>query len=265
MILVTAFSLVLEHHSVGISRNIFGDDCGISSLVYMVVSSYTANVTVTVNANTDYDTITIEEAKNAEVGAEVIVKGIIGPSVVNKSGFYLFDESGMVSVLVDASVFADVEIGYEVVLKGIRENYQNAGTTHAGQVCLKDCEVLANYYGDHDYHTFDFITDQNVKYLYGLDVNDLHSDEVYVITAKIVYDTSNPYSAQYKIESDDTRISLYCSGAKQYRDLLEQFVDQEVTLEIAPCNWNNKSYYAFCALAVHTADGTVVLNELNFQ
>ncbi len=70
------------------------------------------------------------------------------------------------------------------------------------------------------------------------------------------------YYSTISLTDGDTKLSLYCSGADQY-SFLKAFAGEEVTLEIAPCNWNNKSYYVGCVLAVRTADGKV-LNELNF-
>ena len=66
-----------------------------------------------------------------------------------------------------------------------------------------------------------------------------------------------------KFTDGSVKISLYCSDSAQYK-FLEKFVGQEVTIEIAACNWNDKSYYAGCVLAVITEDGKVV-NTLNFD
>jgi len=46
---------------------------------------------------------------------------------------------------------------------------------------------------------------------------------------------------------------------------LSPWAGQEVTLEIAPCNWNSKKTYAGCVLAVRNTDGTKTLNTLNFN
>ena len=244
--------------------------CGETGTAKLTVSctyngkTYSEDVEITVAANASYHTITVESAKAKDEGEEVIVEGIVGPSLINQVGFYLFDETGMISVRVDASAFDDLEIGNKIVVKGTRLNARSSTGTNPGQICITDGQILANYYGDHDYRTFDAITDKDVEYLYNLDVDDQHTDELYVITAKIIYDTSNSYSHQYKIESNGTKLSLYCSGAKQYSDLLEQFKDKEVTIELAPCNWNSKKYYAFCILSVTTADGTVY-NEYCFN
>ena len=61
-----------------------------------------------------------------------------------------------------------------------------------------------------------------------------------------------------------TEFPLYMSGAGQY-SFLDQFAGEEVTLEIALCNWNDKTdKYRGCILAVITDDGKVY-NELNFN
>ena len=223
---------------------------------------YTETIDVVVVPNVEYDSITIEEAKGKEVGEEVIIKGIVGPSVVNKSGFYLFDETGMIAITVDASVFADIEIGYEVVLKGKRDVFKDPAAAHAGQLAISNCELLANYYGEHDYHTFDFIKDKTLADIYALNNNEHHSDEVYYVKATVeVVETA--YYTSIKLVDGGSSLSLYCSSANQY-SFLKPFAGKEVFLEIAPCNWNNKSYYAGCVLAVETQDG-VVLNTLNFN
>ena len=51
---------------------------------------------------------------------------------------------------------------------------------------------------------------------------------------------------------------------KDFREFKTEIGGKEVTVEIAPCNWNGKTFYAGCVLAVRTESGKV-LNELNFQ
>ena len=224
---------------------------------------YSETVTVAVTANEEYQTITIAEAISQAVGEIVTIRGIVGPSVVNKSGFYLFDETGMVAVTVDASVFATIEIGHEVVLQGKRDCFKDAAKTHAGQIAISNCTVLANYYGEHDYPTNNFITGKTLLDLYNLNVNEDHSTEVYIVTATIVFNETAYYTNLQLTADGVSKYTLYCSSAGQY-SFLKEYAGQEVTLEIAPCNWNNKTYYAGCVLAVYTADGKV-LNELNFN
>ena len=225
---------------------------------------FSETIEITVLPNATYESITIAEAKGKEVGEKVIIKGIVGPSLVNKSGFYLFDGTGMVAItLADASAFSELEIGYEVVLEGTRDCFKDVTKTHAGQLAVSNCTIVANYYGEHDYHTFDFITDKDLKYIYDLDENEQYSDKVYVVKATVTVEESQYYTNIF-LSGNGVNLRLYCSSASQY-SFLKAFAGQEVTVEVAPCNWNNKTYYTGCVLSVTTADGTVVLNELNFQ
>ena len=224
---------------------------------------YSETVTVAVTANEEYPSITIAEAISKAVGETVTIRGIVGPSVVNKSAFYLFDETGMVAVTVDAGVFEHIEIGHEVVLQGTRDCFKDAAKTHAGQIAISNCTVLANYYGEHEYPTDNFITGKTLLDLYNLNVNEDHSTEVYIVKATIVFNETAYYTNVHLTADGVSKYTLYCSSAGQY-SFLKEYAGQEVTLEIAPCNWNNKTYYAGCVLAVYTADGKV-LNELNFN
>ncbi len=224
---------------------------------------FEATTEVIVITNEKFDTVSVADAQKSEVGKEVTVKGIVGPSVVNKSGFYLFDGTGMIAVVVkDAAIFDEIEIGHEVVIKGLRDCYKDAGKTHAGQICITKAEVVANYYGSTPYSEEGFITDKTLADIYALNVNEDHTTEVYVVKAQVNI-IEERYYTTINLSSGSTKLSLYCSGAGQYA-FLKAFAGQEVTLEIAPCNWNNKTYYAGCVLAVITEDGKV-LNTLNFN
>ena len=72
------------------------------------------------------------------------------------------------------------------------------------------------------------------------------------------------YSSNIYLTDGSTQVRLYCSSASQY-SWLKQYAGQEVTVEIAACNWNSKNYYVGCVLAVINADGTKTLNTLNFN
>jgi hypothetical protein len=61
-----------------------------------------------------------------------------------------------------------------------------------------------------------------------------------------------------------TTLTVYSSGSGQY-SWLADYVNQEVTVELAPCNWNTKSFYATCILSITTSDGTKIYNTLNFD
>ena len=227
-------------------------------------NTYSETIVITVLPNQEYDTISIKDAVASEIGTEVWVRGIVGPSLVNQAGFYLFDESGMVAIRVSdaASVFAGLAIGQEVVIKGIRDMWHKEGATF-GQTCISNATVEANYYGYQEYNTDFFITDKTLADFYALDEMVDSTTDVYVLKATVEV-VESAYYTNIKITSGSTSVNLYCSSANQY-NWLKAYAGQEVTLEIAPCNWNSKSYYAGCVLAVVLEDGTKVYNTLNFD
>ena len=248
-------------------------------LIMECPASGTATVTITAshNGNTatdtvditvinldDFEYITVEQAIAAAKDETVTVRGIVGPSLVNRNGFYLIDETGIISVVVnDTKIFAEIEIGHEVILSGKRDLFHNnQGGTHAGQIAITGAVIEANLYGNHEYDTSNFVTDKTLADFRNLDVTENYSNTVFVLKAKVVI-TNSQYFSSIKLVSGSTEVTLYCSSAKQYA-FLEQFAGQEITVEIAACNWNNKNFWAGCVLAVITEDGKI-LNTLNFD
>ncbi len=226
--------------------------------------SYTDSVKITVSANAEFDTISIADAIGKEVNEEVIVRGIVGPSLVNQAGFYLFDESGMVAIRVfESSVFDTIEIGNEVVIKGKRDLWHKEGYEH-GQICISNATVEANYYGNNDYLTIEPIMDKDINYLLGLNKLDMsETTKLYQMEVTIKVVDAQFYSNIYVTDGENDLI-LYCSGSGQY-SWLKAYNGQTVTVEIAPCNWNSKAAFAGCVLAVVNEDGSKVLNEFNFK
>ena len=248
--------------------------CGETGTATITISCTYAETTCTltfdieVASNADVEYITVAEAITSPIDTDIVVKGIVGPSVVNKNGFYLFGEDGsVIAVLVNStSELVGLEIGHEIIISGMRERYikDDSYTTH-GQTSIVNAIIIANYYGNHEYSTEKFVTDSTVEEFYALDKTVDYSTTVFVLPVRIEYVQDN-FSSNYKLHSTtgNSYISLYCSGAGQYRALLDQFNGQTVTVEIAPCNWNAAKYWKGCILAVRTEDGKVY-NQLNFD
>lgn len=240
----------------------------------------TVTVTATYNGVTATKTIVVENAEPIQIDyisvadaitvadeTTVVVKGIVGPSVVNKDGFYLFGEDGsMIAVIVkDLDQFAGLNIGDEIILTGKREQYINPtkNVERVGQSCIVGATILANYYGDHEYSTEKFITDATIKQVYDLKAMEDHSTEVYVLTGTLYVPTSNRETVSLS-DANGNKITFYHSSPAQY-SFLTEYSGQTVTLEVAPCNWNDKAYWRGCAIAIVLPDGTKILNELNFN
>ena len=231
--------------------------------------SYSQTVEVTFKDPSSISYISVADAilvapNQEEDGSVVTVRGIVGPSVVNKNGFYLFGEDGsMIAVLVnDTAQFKGLAIGNKVILTGVRERYiKDDSSATAGQTCIVNAVIDVNLFGNHEYPTTKF-EQLTAEEFYKLDKTVDYSTKVFVVTVTVqVNETA--YYTNISLVSGGTKITLYCSGAGQY-SWLTAFAGQEVTLELAPCNWNDKTFWAACALAVYT-EGGKTLNTLNFD
>lgn len=215
---------------------------------------YSKNITIKVEEPVEYETITVKEAIDSELQQEVIVKGVAGPSLVNKTGFYLIDDTGAIAVLVDATAMGKISLGDEVILKGVRLNYK-AEEGFAGQVALDQCELLANNYGKHEYSTSSFIEGKTLTELSQIPVSEDATSNVYVLDVKITKVSAQFYT-NYYVESDGVKITLYNNG--DLYSWITPYVDQTVTVEFALCNWNAKNPYKGAVLAVRSESGKVV-------
>ncbi|MBQ7089342.1 MAG: Ig-like domain-containing protein [Clostridia bacterium] len=224
--------------------------------------TYSGKITLNVTINKPTEQFpTVAEAIAAKVGDAVTVKGIVGPSLVNKTGFYLIDKSGVIAVETTAAVMETIEIGHEVVIEAKRGI--NTKDKDYGQTCLKEAAIKTNYFGKHDYPTDAFKGEITVADFYALNVNTDYTTHVYTMTATVSLQETAYYTS-LKLTDGTNSITLYSSSANQY-GWLKAYAGQEITVEIAPCNWNSKNYYAGCVLAVINADGSKTYNTLNFD
>jgi hypothetical protein len=171
----------------------------------------------------------------------------------------------MIAVTCSEDMLKDIALGNEIIVKGKRIHRKDAGKTHAGQSVITDASLLANNYGSYEYDASKFDTTKTLNDLSRLDVNVDYSTQVYVVKAKILYEKTQFYTS-CKLQSLDGAVTmnLYSKSAAQY-SWLEPYYNQEVTLEVAVCNWNNKTYYAACVVSVVLENGTKLVNNLNFS
>ncbi len=224
--------------------------------------SYSETVEITVKIAEQIDAGTVQDAVAAELEEYVTIRGIVASSLVNKDGFYLIDETGVIAVLTDKETLATLKLGYEVVIGGTRAFDGKKEDSTWCTTCVKNAEVLANYYGEHEYSTNTFIYDKTLADFAALDVNVDHTTEVYVVKATITF-VNNYYYTRYDLVDGDTSVVLYCASGNQY-NFLKPYIGQEVTLELVPCNWSSKGSYPGCVLSITTVDGTKIVNNCNF-
>lgn len=224
--------------------------------------TYSETVTITVEiAQSQIEAGNVQSAIDANVGDTVTIKGIIASSLVNKNGFYIIDDSGIIAVLTDADTLATLQQGHEVIIQGVRSYDGKKADSTWGTTCIKDAKVLVNNYGKHEYSSKNFITGKTLADFAALDVNEDHTTEVYVLKATVQYIETSYYTV-FKLIDGDTTVTLYSANGNQY-SFLKPFADQEITIELIPCNWSSKENYPGCVLSIITADGKIY-NTLNF-
>lgn len=220
----------------------------------------TFNVSVTLPDVTEF--ITVKEAIDSELNSIVTVKGIAGPSLVNKVGFYLIDESGAIAITTSSETISSISLGNEVILKGTRSQLGVVQDKSVGEIFLDNCELVSNLYGKHDYSTASFDSSKTLADLAQIKATEDATAQVYVFEGTFEKVVQPKYSNMY-VKNGDTKIRLYCSNAAQY-GWLDEFVDQTVTIEMALCNWNGKTYYTGCVLSV-TVNGVKTMNTLVYN
>lgn len=227
-------------------------------------SGKTYSQTVEINVEIAQQSVsypTVSEIIASKVGDAVTVKGIVGPSLVNQIGFYLIDDTGIIAVLTSKETMETIEIGQEVVISGTR--HLKTKEKSYGQTCILDGVVVSNNYGNNAYNTSFFVTGKTITDLYNLKIDTDYTTTAFVLKATVVLEESQYYT-NILLSDGTSKLRLYCNNAKQY-NWLKEYAGQEVTVEVATCNWNSKDYYTGCVLAVIHEDGTKTLNQLNFE
>lgn len=215
--------------------------------------------------------VNVKAAIDASKGTELLVKGVIGPSLVNKNGFYLIDETGSLAVVMNSTdEFNGLQIGQTVYIKEKRDLFasvRNGGTPSYFESCMTGCQIVKNEFGNVDYSTASFIKGKTLADLIALPVADnSHTAEVYVITAGLKFVSTKNYSNAY-LKDGDSEMRLYCTNAAGQYQWIKSYVDdtKTYTMEVAVCNWNNKNYYTACLLSITDSNGNKVMNTLNFN
>lgn len=214
--------------------------------------------------------VNVKAAIDASKGTELLVKGVIGPSLVNKNGFYLIDETGSLAVVMNSTdEFNGLQIGQTVYIKGKRDLFASArnGTPSYFESCMTGCQIVKNEFGNVDYSTASFIKGKTLADLIALPVTDnYHTAEVYVITAGLKFVSTKNFSNAY-LKDGDSEMRLYCTNASSQYQWINSYVDdtKTYTMEVAVCNWNNKNYYTACLLSITDSNGNKVMNTFNFN
>ncbi len=239
------------------------------------VSGKTANITVTATLGDatatgttaiSYldasDAKTIKEGVDAEVDAEVKLRGVISGKILNKQGFYLTDDTGTIAVIVKNSAdLKNINNGYEIVVTGIRTTNEKET-----QISIKDAEVLG-IVSTGKVFSREKVIETSIDELTSNEINASMTANIYQLSA-YVFKTDSKYPQIYfyadeaasKTEGAGS-LRVYSGSSGQYA-FLEPMIGKQVTVELTLCNWNGKAYLC-CPLSL--SDGTtIVYNQLHY-
>lgn len=215
------------------------------------------------------DTKTVAEVIATADNETVTVKGIVMSSLVNQTGFYLNDGTGVIAIRTDKATIGNIELGNEVVMQGVRKHVVKDGSSNKGQSCVDNATLVANLMGKNAYDTSKFITDKTLDELVDAYKNsqatiDLTTN-VYVVECQL-RKSSSAYSTNYYLSNaaHDKEFYLYAGSGGQYADF-DAFSDgRTFTATFMLCDWNTKSEYRACLISA-TDGTTTVINSLNFK
>ena len=229
---------------------------------------YKKEVSVKMDAAAVKNAKTVKEAIDAATEEVVTVKGIAGPSVVNQnSSFYLIDESGGIPVTLPQADMNRIEMGNEIVITGKRDvkgggqyTFKDTGKVIdvAGENYISNASLTFNLNGKSDYSRNSFIKDKTLADLDALSqdsTKDL-SSQGYTVSATFKKVESTDNRSTWHIQMDDADLELYTSDVSHY-DWLTPYVGKTVSVDMALCNWNKKSFYKAAILSVTDGKETV--------
>ena len=228
-------------------------------------SSVVHKITISVLPEQKVEGMSIQEAISATDGTEITVKGIVLSSLVNQSGFYIIDETGVIAVRTkDEGTDKTVKPGDLVSVKGTKKHIKPTEKC-VGQIAIDSAEVLVNAYGENQIPTSVYKQGKTITALYNLDPLEDHTTEVFKVKAKISFIDKGNYTTAVLVDPNDESVSLglYTTSASQY-NFLKDYEGQVLTYNVAVCNWNGKNYYRGCIVSVETSEGTTIYNQLNF-
>lgn len=232
--------------------------------------TYSLPIQITHQQPENIPSLTVAEAIATALDTEVTVKGIVGPSLVNKVGFYLVDESGIIAVTVSDEVMDGLKLGQEVVIKGNRTvtTKTSGEVTNSGQSYIEVTQLLQNNEGRTNYSTATFIqTTFDAVYETAI-VNEGKNnwdvtDQAYIFEAKLTVVDSAWSTNFYLNGTDGKKIQLYAGNGKTQYGWLMDYADQTIKVEFALCNWNVKTMQG-TLLSIVLPSGEKVVNQLNF-
>lgn len=204
-----------------------------------------------------YDVKTISSIIAGEYDTEVILRGVVSSALVNQTGFYLTDKTGIIAIRINQDSLNTLKLGDEVIIKGVFKEKGKDGAI-GNQLHINDAEILFNLHGDKEYYNTSFV-ESSLTNLAEIGTSGKETAQGYTIKAQLVEPEGNKYSP-YQLKSNEVAINLYEGSRAQY-EWLKPYLNEELTYEVMLCNWNGK-YNQLCVISVTTSDGTKIFNPL---
>ena len=226
----------------------------------------TCVINIECEVDVEYDSITVKEAFEKEDGEIVQVRGVVSASLVNQKGFYLIDNTGMIAVRTTQDTLDLVKLGDEVIVTGTKTHYTKNAASRLGQLLIEDAELVVNLYGNHEFNMENVISDKTIDDIFTLSrTNDDITGNYYEVSVYIKKVATNYYTNYYLTNevNGSTTLLLYAASGGQY-SWLDDYVDQEITVIMSFTDWNTKSEFRGCVLAVVNGDN-LIINDLNFR
>ncbi|CCV63598.1 hypothetical protein (DUF388) [Alteracholeplasma palmae J233] len=225
---------------------------------------YQEEIQIEVFSTPNVDIKTIEDILKLEDETEVYVEGNIIASLVNKTGFYIVDQTGIIAVQLVQDEFNKIALGNKVIIKGKKTHDgvkygKDNQLSSVGQLVIDDAVIIANKYGNHQYESDILIKNKTLSDFINLKATEEHTDKVYLLEAKIEY-KETPFSSNYLLTEGKNSLNIYSANGGQL-SFLEPYKDQTVQVEFAVVNWNGKTAGAVLAVII---DGQRIPNPSNF-
>ena len=223
-------------------------------------------IEIFVNTKVIPEHISISDVLDFPDGTEVVLRGIVMSGIVNQTGFYLNDGTGVVAVTTDNETIKKISLGNEIIIRGIKNHKTTKPDIMVGQTVIETATLEINLFGNQTFDESLFITDYSFLEIVDLIDNVMvdQTTNVYITTCFITK-TESSYSTNFYLASslNGKDISLYAGSGSQY-SIYNELVGQEVTIAFTLVNWNSKSPYKACIIYATNGE-TLIINNYNFR
>lgn len=208
------------------------------------------------------ETISIAEAIDSSLDSEVTVRGVVAGKAVNKVGFFLIDETGMIAIqLASKDELSKLHVGDEVIISGKRAAAGVKGS-FTGQVNLAYSEVKAIVGADKAYCR-DGIIESTIPELASIPLTENVTTNVYHVSCypKAVVNSRGYrllmlYADEASSASESSPYLRIYSSSDSQLSFMEPVLEKQVSMDLVLCNWNGNQYLAGVLSA---SDGTTTI------